>query len=161
MTSVVAASASSTPDRLRPARGARKEDHAVSVARNVLKHPRHPCLTSAVVVGERNSGPQSGIELPAKFIDQALLVVHELDIALRDQHLTMTRLHPQKAHRSIMSKRARAPTRPRRQSGGNDPSPTSAPREPEHVNRAGPLPHLDEPVADGGRRDLLRDARRL
>ena len=49
-------------------------------------------------VQRRHRGPQTGVELAAKLLDQPLLVLGQLDVAFRDQHLTVAGLHPQKAH---------------------------------------------------------------
>ena len=65
----------------------------------------------------------------------------ELDVALRDQHLTMPGLHPQKAHDGIMSKRrgvaghARPDARRRRPSTSTGPAPAPTSRRPSRTAR--------------------------
>ena len=75
-------------------------------------HPAPRRRPSPVAAG--HGGPQPRVELPAELLDQPLLVLGELDIALRDQHLAMAWLHPQKAHRVIMSKPRASAELPRR-----------------------------------------------
>src|SRR5436309_14645027 len=77
---------------------ARKEDHALSVARDLVKFLDHPRPTSPEIALQRNRGPQARIQLPAELLDQPLFVLDDADIAFSDQHLTVSRPHPQEAH---------------------------------------------------------------
>ena len=60
----------------------------------------------------RHGRPQSGVELPAELLDQALLVLGALDVSLGDQNLSVARLHPQESHGRIMSEPCRPPGPP-------------------------------------------------
>src|SRR5579875_1573994 len=90
------------------ARGAREEDHALSVTRNLGEGANHHRLTVAVLVRQRDGGPQSFVQLAAELRHQPLLILRKLDISLRNENLAMTRFHTKKAHRQIMPDRWRA-----------------------------------------------------
>src|SRR5690348_17272680 len=83
---------------------AREEDHAVRVAGDVLKRLDHVRLPASRGVQRGHRGPQSFVQLPAEFLDETLLVLGQLDVALGYQHLAVTGLHPEKAHVRIMSR---------------------------------------------------------
>src|SRR5947209_10633742 len=104
-TMAVAASASTNwAGGLPAARCPREEDHAVGVPRDVLERAHHARLTPAFRAGQRDRRPHPRVELAAKLLDQAPLVLREVDVALGDQHLAVARLHPKEAHAAIMSK---------------------------------------------------------
>src|SRR3954453_14069985 len=71
-TIAVAQSASSTRRRplARAACGAREEDDASGVARNLVEGPHELGLAAAVVRGLRDGGPQALVELAAEGLDQ-------------------------------------------------------------------------------------------
>src|SRR4029077_18066205 len=107
-TRVVAASASSTarptrrPASLAAAGGPREEDHALGVARHLGEAARQlggPLCPAA----QRHRGPHAGVELVAELLDQTLLVLAHLDVALGDQHLAVPGLHAQELHVPIMA----------------------------------------------------------
>ena len=114
-TSAVATSASSTrglPSGRRPPAGRRSRGRhpAGCLGRSapsglVAVRPSHraaPPPTDPASSWRRNSSTRPQ------------LVAGELDVAFGDQHLTVPGLHPQKAHRRIMSRPARRPDRARR-----------------------------------------------
>src|ERR1700736_802803 len=98
-TSAVATSASSIVGLLAAAGRPREKDHAVGIPRDVLKGAHHPGLAPSGRAIERHGRPQTGIELPPKLLDETHFVLGKLDVAFCDQHLSMSWLHPQKAHR--------------------------------------------------------------
>src|ERR1700753_3723642 len=97
-TSAATRSASSIATSLPAARCAREEDHALGVTRDLIEGLDHLRLASPGAAGVGNCGPQPGVELAAEFLDQSQLVLGDLDIAFRQQHFAMARLHPQELH---------------------------------------------------------------
>src|SRR3954452_22793696 len=69
----------------RAARGAREEDHAVGRARDVLERADHLGLAAPGPVRDRYGRPHALLELAAELVDEALLVLGHLDVALGDQ----------------------------------------------------------------------------
>lgn len=82
----------------------RKENHTVGVSRYVLEAGHHASLPPTRVIRERNRGPQPGVQLPAKLLDQALFILAVFNVTLGDQHLAVSGLHSQEAHAGIMPK---------------------------------------------------------
>src|SRR3954447_22105617 len=80
---------------LRPARGAREEDDPAGGARNVLERPHHLGLPPAALRLHRNRGPHPLLELALELLDEHLLVLADLDVALGDQLLTISGTHAQ------------------------------------------------------------------
>src|SRR3954465_5180528 len=88
--------------------GAREEDDAVRVARNVLEAAHHLRLSAAAGpgprggrphapaapadAGRRAGGPHALVELTAELGQEHLLLGGDLDVALRQEDLAMTRL---------------------------------------------------------------------
>ena len=66
------------------------------------------------------------VELRAERLDQLALLLGDLDVALRDQHLAVTGLHPQQPHRAIIANSAIARARRRRDAVRR--APRAAPR---------------------------------
>src|SRR3954454_11345600 len=98
-TMTTVAKASSTAGfGLPAARGARKEDHAVGVPRDVAERPDHLGLAPAGPPGDGNGGPHAGVELAAKLLDKLLLLTRDLDVTLRDQHLAVAWSHAEELH---------------------------------------------------------------
>src|SRR5215212_11362932 len=82
------------------ARGAREEDHALGVRRDVrvvLDHVR--LAASAAGVPYRDGGPHPLVELAPELFDKLLLVLTDPRIALGEQNLTVPGLHAQELHR--------------------------------------------------------------
>src|SRR5947209_2509277 len=92
-TSEVAASASSTGARLPAAGRPRKEDHAVGVPWNVVEGADHQGLRPALLACQRHRGPQALVELAAKLLDEPLLVLAHVEVALSYEDLAVTGLH--------------------------------------------------------------------
>ena len=109
---IIAASASAA------ARGLREEDDPLGVARDLVEVAHHPRLTAPGRARRRYRRPHALVELVSEGLDQLELLLGHRDVALREEHLPMTGLHPQQPHRlgPIMSKRsvAVASTRARR-----------------------------------------------
>src|ERR1700761_663325 len=68
--------------RLPAAGRAWEEDHAVRIAGNVLKRLDHVRLAPTGRVQRGHRGPQTVIQLPAELLDETLLVLGQLDVAL-------------------------------------------------------------------------------
>src|SRR3954447_12416126 len=83
---------------LRPARGAREEDDPAGGARNVLERPHHLGLPPAALRLHRNRGPHPLLQLALELLDEHLLVLADLDVALGDQLLAIPRTHAQELH---------------------------------------------------------------
>src|SRR3954470_20104326 len=126
---------------LRPARCAREEDDPAGGARDVLERPHHLGLSPAALGLHRDRGPHPLLELAAELLDEHLLVLADLDVALGDQLLAISRTHAQELHARIMSRPPRQLIR--------HPSPDA---DTEHVHRAGPPPDGAMPVAHRLRR---------
>src|SRR5580700_297559 len=75
-------SATSTGDPSLAAGGAREEDHALGVARNLVEGAHQFGLPPAVGGDDRNRGPHPEIELGTERRDQLLLLLEDLDITL-------------------------------------------------------------------------------
>src|SRR3954471_11605658 len=75
--------------------GAREEDDAVRVARNVLEAAHHLRLSAAADAGRRDGGPHALVELTAELGQEHLLLGGDLDVALRQEDLAMTGLPAQ------------------------------------------------------------------
>ncbi len=73
--------------------------------------------------GDGDRCPQIRVQLPAELLHQPELVLGQLDVTFRDQHLTMSWLHPQKAHREDYVKE-------RRPSTSTGPGPAPSPLKP-------------------------------
>src|ERR671937_47208 len=98
----VAPSARSISSSAGAAGGAREEDHAVGVAGNVLEGPGDLRLAPAAPVGGRHRRPHSLVQLAAELLDERLLLLGDVDIALGDQHLAVPRLHAQEPHPGVI-----------------------------------------------------------
>ena len=94
----------------------------------------------SVVVGTAAHMPV--VELAAEHLDQALLVLGDLEVAFGDQLLAVARPHAQELHRRRLCQRRCRPTRLRRADSGAVP-------EAEHVDRAGARAELAKAVAYG------------
>src|SRR6476469_1753790 len=68
---------------------AREEDDAIGVARHLVEGPDHARLAAAAGRVARHRGPQPEVELAAELGEQARLVLGDLDVSLREQHLTV------------------------------------------------------------------------
>src|SRR3954471_24123897 len=103
---------------LRSARGPRGEDHSIRGARNVLERPHHLGLAPAARVLDRDRRPHPLLELAPELLDEHLLVLADLDVALGDQLLAISRAHAQELYAGIMSRAPRRsagyPSTPRR-----------------------------------------------
>src|SRR5207253_1615625 len=82
-------------------------------------------------------------------LDEPLFVLGDLDVALGDQHLAVTWLHPQEAHARIMSKRGRAPAGLGRLGEAS---------KAQDIHRTGAGPEPGQAVLDRLRRELLSRA---
>src|SRR3954470_17939261 len=135
---------------LRPARCAREEDDPAGGARDVLERPHHLGLSPAALGLHRDRGPHPLLELAAELLDEHLLVLADLDVALGDQLLAISRTHAQELHARIMSRAPRRLLARRR-----------ADRPAQHVHGSRPL--ADAPVAVPHRfgREPPRRPRRL
>src|SRR6185312_16299638 len=83
---------------LRSARCAREEDDPIGGARDVLERPHHLGLTPAARALDRNRRPHALLELAPELLDEHLLVLADLDVALGDQLLAIPRAHAQELH---------------------------------------------------------------
>src|SRR4051794_32883219 len=98
-TMTTVAKASSTAGfGLPAARGAREEDHAVGIPRDVAERLDHLGLAPAGLPGDGNGGPHAGVELAAELLDELLLLTRDLDVTLRDQHLAVPWSHAEELH---------------------------------------------------------------
>src|SRR4051794_33746602 len=87
-TIAVAARATVMPRRsARAASGAREEDHPVRGLRDLLERGDHLGLAPAGLGLDRNRGPHPLLELAPERLDEALLVLGDLDVTLGDQLL--------------------------------------------------------------------------
>src|SRR2546422_615385 len=74
--------------------GAREEDHALRLDRNVRVLLDHQSLAAPTAgAGGGHGGPHPLVELAAELLDQALLVLAQPRVALGDEHLAVARLH--------------------------------------------------------------------
>src|SRR3954469_25251033 len=138
----------------------REEDDALGVARYLLEGLDHLRLAASGGRTARHGGPETLVELPAELLHQTLLVFGHADVALRDEDLSVARLHAQELHRRAdyvkggpppcpVSDRFRArppdrrPARGRAARRGRPPSPPAWPPAPPPAGR---------PRAPGGRR---------
>src|SRR4051812_37253372 len=83
---------------LRSARGPREEDDPISGARDVLERPHHLGLAPTRGALDRNRRPHPLLELAPELLDEHLLVLADLDVALGDQLLAIPRAHAQELH---------------------------------------------------------------
>src|SRR3954454_5792773 len=105
MTTIAVAQRATVTGVLRgPARGAREEDDAAGVARDLLERAHHLELPPTPLGLHRDRGPHPLLELAPELGDQPLLVLVELDVSLGDQLLTVPRTHAQELHGRIMSR---------------------------------------------------------
>src|SRR2546430_835831 len=98
MTIVVAQRASSMRSRLGSAGGPWEEDHAVGVTRYLVEALDHSRFAPAAWSALGNRRPHPEVELPAELLDQPLLVLWGLDVALGDERLAVARLHAEEPH---------------------------------------------------------------
>src|SRR5205814_690257 len=88
--------APAAPDGGSAARGPREEDDAVGVRRDLAVALHEQGLApGAVRLGGGHGGPHALVELAAKLLDEALLVLAHARIALRETDLAVTRFHAQ------------------------------------------------------------------
>ena len=132
-------------------RGARKEDHALRLDRNVAEVLDELRLaTPAAGVRRRDRRPHALVELAPELLDEALLVLLHARIALGEENLTMTGLHAQELDRSLL----RGPSRVARSAVGGGLSIMArrgarlAVREADGVDRAGALADVAQAVAN-------------
>src|SRR5688500_6203221 len=91
-----ASSASSMAPAPSAAGGAREEDHALRVRRNLRILPDQLGLAPAAArVGGGDRRPHPLVELAAKLLHEALLVLAHPRVALGEEHLAVTGLHAQ------------------------------------------------------------------
>src|SRR5947209_14344354 len=132
MTRQVAERARTTPGLPgigRAAGRAREEDHALGVTGYVLEGLDDLCLPAAG--GARRHGrPHTLVELAPELVDQRLLVLLHLDVALGEQDLAISGLHTQQLHDHRLCQRA-WPARPATglspRGGGRPPAPARPP----------------------------------
>src|SRR5690242_17299079 len=86
------------------ARGPREEDHAAGLTWDLLERVHELGLAAAGLCLGRDRGPHALLELAPELLDEALLVFGDLDVALGDELLAVTRAHAQEPHRAIMSR---------------------------------------------------------
>src|SRR4051794_2659088 len=79
--------------------GAREEDDALGVARDVAEVADHARLAATTAGRGGHRGPHPEVELAAKLVDEALLVLGDPDVPLGEHDLAVSRLHPQQPHR--------------------------------------------------------------
>src|SRR3954451_327144 len=130
------------------ARRAREEDNSLGVARDVGEVVHHDRLTPARrALRDRHRGPHARLELVSKFLDETLLVLGQLRIALREHHLALAWHQPQELHRPWKDK-----GRPSVAEGlaGRGSAP-----QPQHVDRAWTGPDLAQAVLHRLRCDPL------
>src|SRR3954452_13018750 len=92
MTMTVALRASSTEPSYpasAPAGGAREEDDALGVTRDLVERLDHLRLAPAAAGLAGNGGPHALVELLAEGRDEAFFVLGDLHVALGQQHLTV------------------------------------------------------------------------
>src|SRR4051794_40306697 len=78
---------------------AREEDDALGVARDLVERLDHLRLAPATSRAARHGGPEALVELAAELLHEALLLLGHVDVALRDENLTVPGLHAQELHR--------------------------------------------------------------
>src|SRR5581483_7403233 len=133
-TSTTAAVPSARPMSSASAGGAREEDHAVSVARDlgeVLDELRLPAPAGRA---GRHGRPHAGVELAPERLDQLALLLGDVHVALGEHDLAVPRLHPQQPHLADYDKRAPATDhlrrRPARSIASTGPAPAPSSRSP-------------------------------
>ena len=114
-----------------PAAGGKKTTRSAS--RGISEKSRTMVASCRVPSAGRDGGPHPEVELAAELLDQALLVLGHLGIALRQQHVAVARFHPDELHRLDYASGLRAADR--------------LPR-PKHVDRSGAGAELPQAVAD-------------
>src|SRR5215217_3517847 len=97
--SASARSASSISGAWSAAGGAREEDHALGLGRDLGVLLHHLRLTPAAAgVRDRDRGPHALVKLATELLDEALLVLLHAGIALGEENLTVPGLHAQELH---------------------------------------------------------------
>src|SRR5712691_7244938 len=75
-------------------RGAREEDHSLRLGRNLRVLPYQLSLaTAARRVGGGHGGPHALVELAAKSLNEPLLILAHIGIALREEDFTVSGFH--------------------------------------------------------------------
>src|SRR3954449_10384607 len=87
------------PYRSSSAGGAGEEDHARRAARDLLERRDHLGLPAPRLRRQRDGGPHALLELAPELLDEALLVLGDLDVSLGDQLLAVARAHAEELHR--------------------------------------------------------------
>src|SRR4051812_977931 len=78
--------------------GAREEDHPGGLARDVLERVDHLGLAPPGRRGHGDRGPHALVELAAELLDEPALVLADVEVALGDQLLAVTRPHAEELH---------------------------------------------------------------
>ena len=125
-----------------PAAGGKKITRSAS--RGTSAKSRTIAASRWPALGGRDRRPHAEVELAAKLGDQALLVLGELGIALGEQDVAMTGLHPHELHMQRLCLR-----------------PGRRPGDAEDVHGPGAAPEPAQAVADRLRGDLARPAGRV
>src|SRR5215211_3471013 len=86
--------------KLAATRRRREEDHPLRVAGHLREVANHRRLAPAARLGARYGCPHPLVELTPELLDQPLLVLGHIGIALREQHIAMTGFQPEQLHRS-------------------------------------------------------------
>ena len=120
----------------RAAGGAREEDHAIGGPRDLLEGADHLGLAAAGLGVDRDRGPHALRRAGGGTPRSGLLLLRDLDVALGDQLLAVTRAHPQELHRGRLCHEALA-VGPRGASGGRASAPGRRRDRPPRRSRAG------------------------
>src|SRR3954469_10240069 len=123
------------------ARSAREEDDAAGVPRDLLDRAPHLRLPPAGLGDRRHRRPHAVVQLAAEELDEALLVLGDIDVALGDQLLAGARSHAEELHRTDYARgaaacrRSRAPDgeRCRRPNTSTGPAPAPSSRRPSRT----------------------------
>src|SRR4051812_16284833 len=78
--------------------GAREEDDAIGVARDLVEGLDHPCLAPPPAGGGGHRGPHALVELATELVDEPLLLAGHAHVALGKKDLAVSRLHAQEPH---------------------------------------------------------------
>ena len=129
----------------------RSVSRGISSKARTISASRRP---ASLVVG--HGGPHALVELAAELLDEALLVLGDLEVALGDQLLAMPRAHAQELHRGdygrgpvpagAPARRRAAAVRPKT-STGPGPAPISAQAVAHRVARRSPCAAARPPAA--------------
>ena len=76
----------------------REEDHPLGVARDLGEVAHHRRLVAPAGSLGRDRRPHPLVELAAELLDQPLLVLGDLEVALGEQHVAVPRLHADELH---------------------------------------------------------------